>query len=1407
MLAGFRRWWVRTFKPDHDRLTHFSTGNLDLDVPAGATDEAITVAEDEPDLTGFRLPRGFIVVGKVINFGPNGTHFKKGKELHAKFRIDPARLQGHPISAVRLYYINTETKQLELVPNQYVDPQQFILEAKLTHFSSYIPGIEPAWNGSGLNPFMDYVNNGEEHFSISNLSLTIMAPVYSIKSKGMAINLTRMYTTAVCASRLAIAHNWYWALPIVADGGITLSNGTKYDFPYSLGYNESGAYYYDFGAVKIKAVYKLNSGNYGELDSVYLNDGTKFQLNVNSQTVTDPNGNWIQYVFSNYRIYQLTDSAGHKFYFNYETVNYEPVFQNVVQVFANGTRKTILTLKRLTYSDNFIDALGRSTIYEYYTGTISKITYPNGLVSSYGYSGNSVYQTFTRPGSSTVARTVTYTPGYTWKGSNSGGDVLTSVTVKDGTCTKIYRLTDASYIAFTTSSPVESPGYTKTEETYTNSGKLVKRINYNYKFIKNRNGDYEYVLPLSITTTLAKADGSPGASATYEYTYDDWGNTTMIKDPYATTLMAYANTNSNKCLSQLNSGMRDYRSDFNVPSTVPWNRLLTKAVIVEDPVHGTQLNQIHYKYDAAGNLTQESVIYNSSSYLDTYYTYDSFGNMLSKTDANGNQICYEYSPKYKSTYLTRVYNPQKGTIATYDYGNGGFEIGKPTTITDPNNNTFNYTYDAVGRLTGQTLVNSGPKVGVTRRITYNDTTSQVKLDFGNDSSGWQHGQIYYDPVFGKPATIGRQKDGSWVKIKEFSYDSNGRLASEKDNMGHTTYHNYDELDRESKTTFPDNTYTTYTWDERTQTITDANQNQKTNVYDLLDRLIAVYEHPDANTTYTTIYDYDSEGHLVRVINPLQNIYIATINTYDNLGRLIRVDYPQDGANPIAPEIYTYDAVGNLKTKSQGQNSKTIDYEFFSGYRIKTVTTQPDGKVVNYTYDNNDNILSQSIPDQDLTYTYSNYDARNRAHNFTAQMDGNTFNISYDYDVFGRETSITYPGRTNPVNYNYDELDRLIAIPGFVNSCSYDEDSKLTGMMYSNGVNNSLTYRQQDDRLSNITIGSLLNLNYSYDNVGNITQINTIKNSTDIGNDFYSYDGLNRLTWAGDQSTADTGNGTVWTYDAAGNMNSKISYVSSVNQGTTSFSYDLANRLWSMGTKTYTNDAAGNRTGKNDTDSWIYIYDLESRLTQVTKNGTDVLDNTYDGSGMRVKQVSGAKTTYYVYLGNSPIMEYSASDGKYTYFIYAGNKLVAEEKDGVVKYYHQDHLGSTRLVTDASRNVVATYKYKPYGEVESHTGEDIKYGFTGKEEDSGTGLKYFGARWYDPETGRFITQDPYTNLPNDQRLIFNEIPLSEKDKIKEQEKVFSIGFGNSQEYNRYAYCCNNRVPRQGAHSWPGKDQQH
>lgn len=229
-------------------------------------------------------------------------------------------------------------------------------------------------------------------------------------------------------------------------------------------------------------------------------------------------------------------------------------------------------------------------------------------------------------------------------------------------------------------------------------------------------------------------------------------------------------------------------------------------------------------------------------------------------------------------------------------------------------------------------------------------------------------------------------------------------------------------------------------------------------------------------------------------------------------------------------------------------------------------------------------------------------------------------------------------------------------------------------------------------------GQLFSLDYDYDPVGNIVRIN---------GDYFDYDGLNRLIWSGNVPTKNDiygktyAYGKAWSYDGAGNMIGKQIYQNGQLQQSETLGYDLANQLLYSGTATYTNSIAGERLTKtNANESWIYQYDGESRLRSVRKNNMILAESYYDGAGMRYKKVSNGKTTYYVYSGSNVIMEYNPADGQYKYYIYAGKRSIAEEKGGKKVFYHRDHLGSTRALTDQDRKLVGLSKYDAWGKLES-----------------------------------------------------------------------------------------------------------
>ncbi|MGI5171974.1 LysM peptidoglycan-binding domain-containing protein [Treponema sp. OMZ 840] len=91
---------------------------------------------------------------------------------------------------------------------------------------------------------------------------------------------------------------------------------------------------------------------------------------------------------------------------------------------------------------------------------------------------------------------------------------------------------------------------------------------------------------------------------------------------------------------------------------------------------------------------------------------------------------------------------------------------------------------------------------------------------------------------------------------------------------------------------------------------------------------------------------------------------------------------------------------------------------------------------------------------------------------------------------------------------------------------------------------------------------------------------------------------------------------------------------------------------------------------------------------------------------------------------------------------AGHTSTAEAS---TYYYHSDHLGSAHLITDYRGNEYERIEYTPYGEywVEKRAPENktLPFKFTGKERDEETGLYYYGARYLEPKTSRWLTADP------------------------------------------------------------------
>ena len=160
--------------------------------------------------------------------------------------------------------------------------------------------------------------------------------------------------------------------------------------------------------------------------------------------------------------------------------------------------------------------------------------------------------------------------------------------------------------------------------------------------------------------------------------------------------------------------------------------------------------------------------------------------------------------------------------------------------------------------------------------------------------------------------------------------------------------------------------------------------------------------------------------------------------------------------------------------------------------------------------------------------------------------------------------------------------------------------------------------------------------------------------------------------------------------------------------------------------------------------WTHGWDWKNRLSE-SSNGIATTSYAYDHDVNRVEYNNGSAIIYY------PNKYYNeSSTDTSTLHIFAGDKLIATiVADGIstsTYYIHTDHLSGTSVATDKSGTAVQVTDYYPFGDirVNEKTGSfDEQRKFTGYEHDDGTDLEYAGARYYNANIGRFISQDPFT----------------------------------------------------------------
>ncbi|MGH9928987.1 MAG: DUF6765 family protein [Pyrinomonadaceae bacterium] len=761
------------------------------------------------------------------------------------------------------------------------------------------------------------------------------------------------------------------------------------------------------------------------------------------------------------------------------------------------------------------------------------------------------------------------------------------------------------------------------------------------------------------------------------------------------------------------------------------------------------------------------------------WSYDNQLNVTSKTDALGHVTSYTLDGKGNPLTLTDA----TGTVAvTYN------QFGDPLTLTDQLNGTTTNTYDAQGN-----LLTTKDALNATTSFTYN---SRGQVLTATDARGKVTTSSY-----DASGNLTQSKDANNT-ITFYFYDARGRLTKVRDGLSRNSLYAYDAAGRLNKLTHPDNSFVSFTYDlaGRRTTITDERGNVTNYAYDSAYHLTSMTDalgHTTSNSydamsnltgttdalARVTNYDYDNFNRLVKITHPPATAGAArlfetlsydavgnikqrtdtagriTNYAYDNVNRLISTTDADNKPTSLEYDAlsrataltdalnqryqFAYDAVGRQTGVTRAGASMSYAYDVVGNV---TQRTDYNGTVTNYAYDNLNRPTTIAYPTRTVTYAYTvmgqlsratnengsvyiAYDNRYRVSSFS---DPFYYGLSYNYDAAGNRTKLSLNGTTY-ATYTYDAVNRLTNLKdgGNLNfPHTYDAVNRLTTRSVPNGVTSSYTYDGLD-RLTALTqatsSNTLINNQYTYNDANNIAAWNNAS-----GNHVFGYDAVDRLSSATNNAQPNEN----YAYDGVGNRTT--SHLSA------SYSYQPFNKLTSTSAASYSYDSNGNLLSRSDASgTTTFSWNEENQLTQVTLPSGLTVNYKYDALGRRLQRTTSAGANErYVYDGADVLLDLNADWSVATKYLNGpgvDNHLRQTSTTTGVSYFLTDHLGSTAGLTDAGGSMVEQLAYDSFGNSTAST--RTRYGYTGRERDPDAGMLYYRARWYDPQAGRFISEDP------------------------------------------------------------------
>lgn len=701
----------------------------------------------------------------------------------------------------------------------------------------------------------------------------------------------------------------------------------------------------------------------------------------------------------------------------------------------------------------------------------------------------------------------------------------------------------------------------------------------------------------------------------------------------------------------------------------------------------------------------------------TRYDYDAEGNVSAIVDASGARTQYQYDDRWA---LPIAITDANGSVTRYDYDAAGNLVRETNAL----GHATQYNHDARGLVVRITDAHGGRQ-----HIAYDERGLPLSRTdcLGNTTRyGWD--------AYGNPHYV-EEPDGSRT---EYRYDASGRLLQAAHADGSSESYAYDEAGR--LVAYTDRGGQVTRWelaaDGLPLTRTDALGHRLSYQYDTARRLVVLTDENGAHFRFAydavgnltgeqgfdgrvTFYRYDAAGNLSERrdlgIQPGPGVDLATAA----LPELLRTQYLRDVVGNVVEKItgrardkrvarsrYGYDSVGRLVSAVNAGGRVEIVYDELGRLVAETTLSQGRTQTITHSYDALDNRIETRLPDGrcvNRAYYGPGYLHR-------IEVDGALVS-EIERDVMQRET-VRSQGALRSY-YDYDVLGRLVG---------------------QRARKNSVEAKPSVDR------------RYIYDRAGNLNAMVDQR----FGQTAYGYDPLGRITRA---------NAERFAFDPAHNL---VDASGRAVRG---------NRVATYEDKRFAYDTHGNlvekRVGSHSVFRFDYDPEHQLELAHITRNGVEQqVSYGYDPFGRRSWKRDAFGITHFCWDGNQLLQEVRG-ERCLTYLYEADNSVPLAQLESAltpatqpaaaqarIHYFHADQIGLPRELTDADGRLLWRANYRAWGNTLTVEYPEAQPGvapaaeslhqpirFEGQYFDAETGLHYNRFRYYDPDIGRFVTQDP------------------------------------------------------------------